>query len=379
MDSFGRTRDSGSLLPPRAGRALIAATWLVVAEGVVGSVPHRVGLHSVAAWIGAVVFLAAFPLVYARPAAATLIVSGIGAVIMAFTVSGNGPFIAVVATIAIAGVRLEPAYSRPIAALAGLGYIAAVITTGHISLQNVLSPASGLFFTYVAADSLRRLREEQRRTRALLQEVIAGRDDRIRAAALDERARLAREMHDVLAHTLSALSVQLEGARMLLEQRPGDPAAAAAVERASRLAREGLVEARRAVGSLRGDDLPGPDLLPQLVSDFERDTGIPAHLRVEGPARDLPPDARLAIYRVAQEALTNVRKHADAPSVDISLCYGENCAELTVENKGRERPTPMAGGGFGLTGMRERAELLGGRLEAGPTEDGFRVSLWLPL
>jgi signal transduction histidine kinase len=185
-------------------------------------------------------------------------------------------------------------------------------------------------------------------------------------------------MHDILAHTLSALSIQLESARLLVEQRPGDLATLAAVERAGKLAREGLEEARRAVGSLRGDTLPGPDLLGKLATDFEQDTGIPVHLEVEGTARDLPVDGRLALYRVAQEALTNVRKHADATSVYLKLRYDDNAAELTVENEGQERPSPVVGGGFGLSGMRERAELLGGRLEAGPTEHGFRVQLWIP-
>jgi signal transduction histidine kinase len=124
--------------------------------------------------------------------------------------------------------------------------------------------------------------------------------------------------------------------------------------------------------------LPGPDLLGKLATDFEQDTGIPIRLEIEGTARDLSADGRLALYRVAQEALTNVRKHADATSVDLKLRYGDGSAELTVENEGQERPSPVAGGGFGLSGMRERAELLGGRLEAGPSKHGFRVHLWIP-
>jgi signal transduction histidine kinase len=163
-----------------------------------------------------------------------------------------------------------------------------------------------------------------------------------------------------------------------VEQRPEDPATLAAVERAGKLAREGLEEARRAVGSLRGETLPGPDLLRKLAADFEQDTGIPVHLEVEGAARDLPAEGRLALYRVAQEALTNVRKHADTTSVDMTLVYRDGGVELAVENEGRNRPSPLAGGGFGLSGMRERAELLGGRLEAGPTGQGFRVHLWIP-
>jgi signal transduction histidine kinase len=150
------------------------------------------------------------------------------------------------------------------------------------------------------------------------------------------------------------------------------------VERASHLAREGLDETRRAVGTLRGDALPGPDALPRLAADFERDLGIPCRLTVAGDPVDLSPEARLALYRTAQEALTNVRKHADASAVDIHLRYGTDGAELTVEDQGVPRPSRVQGGGYGLSGLRERAELVKGALESGPTPTGFRVRLWLP-
>jgi signal transduction histidine kinase len=165
---------------------------------------------------------------------------------------------------------------------------------------------------------------------------------------------------------------------MLAEQRPGDPAILAGLQRTSRLAKEGLSEARRAVGSLRGEVLPGPDLLPQLAREFERDTGVPCRLQIEGTAVELDADARLAMYRVAQEALTNVRKHAEAREVEMLLRYDAREVTLTITNRGGPSPAPLKGGGYGLMGMRERAELLGGRLEAGPMPDGFRVCLWIP-
>jgi signal transduction histidine kinase len=165
---------------------------------------------------------------------------------------------------------------------------------------------------------------------------------------------------------------------MLAEQRACDPAVATALERAGRLAREGLGEARRAVGSLRGETLPGPDLLPQLAQEFENDTGVSCRLQVEGPRGDLSAEARLALYRIAQEALTNVRKHADASSVEITLNAAPDGIELIVDNDGMPPASPRPGGGFGVSGMRERAELLGGSLEAGPTDTGFRVRGWIP-
>jgi signal transduction histidine kinase len=183
----------------------------------------------------------------------------------------------------------------------------------------------------------------------------------------------------VLAHTLSALSIQLEGTRMLAEKRACDPAVVGALDRVSGLAKQGLGEARRAVGSLRGEVLPGPDLFPQLADEFEEDTGVPCHLQVEGRAVDLSVDARLALYRIAQEALTNIRKHAEASTVAITLRYAPDSIELAVENAGVPRPSPLPGGGYGVSGMRERANLLGGRLEAGPTARGYRVWLWIPI
>ena len=197
------------------------------------------------------------------------------------------------------------------------------------------------------------------------------------AAATRERQRLAREMHDVLAHTLSGLTVQLEATRLLAERRSGDPTVVEAVADSHRLARDGLLEARRAVSALRGDGTPGVGQLERLVREFEVQGGVRCRLEVEGTPVALRPDTQLALYRTAQEALTNVRKHADATSVVVRLVWERRSAELTVENEGRAKPS-LAFSGYGLTGIRERAELVGGSLEAGPTDAGFRVRLRVP-
>jgi len=195
--------------------------------------------------------------------------------------------------------------------------------------------------------------------------------------AAEERQRLAREIHDVLAHTLTALSVQLEAARMLLGAAGNESKAMEAVDRAQHLALGGLEETRQAVAALRGDQRPGPESLAELVAGFEHQTGVPTHLAIEGTPVALKPDAGLALYRTAQEALTNVRRHADADEVKVRLRYAAGGATLTVSNRGRQKPAE-ASGGFGLTGLRERASLVGGTLESGPISDGFEVSLWVP-
>ena len=184
-------------------------------------------------------------------------------------------------------------------------------------------------------------------------------------------------MHDVLAHSLSALALQLEGARLLAVGRGADPEVVAAVERGHHLAAEGLGEARAAIGALRGDEMPGPERLRTLAEGF----GDACILTVTGAPRPIPSEARLAIYRTAQEALTNVARHSEAERVELRLAYEPGGTRLEVEDSGPGVPVPAggsAGGGYGLTGMRERAELLGGRLEVGPTPRGFRVELWLP-
>jgi signal transduction histidine kinase len=203
------------------------------------------------------------------------------------------------------------------------------------------------------------------------------------AAADAERARLAREMHDVLAHSLSALALQLESTRLLAADHGVDHEVTRAIDQAHQLAASGLQEARQAVATARGDVLLGPDRIGVLADAFARRSGLPVAIAVRGEPRDLAPDARLAVYRTAQEALTNVSRHAAAERVELELSYLPEATVLVVEDRARPGtpppvPTEIAGAGYGLTGMRERAELLGGELLAQPTADGFRVELRLP-
>ncbi len=157
-----------------------------------------------------------------------------------------------------------------------------------------------------------------------------------------------------------------------------------ALDRAHHLARSGLEEARRAIAALRDEDLPGPGGLEQLAADFEQDSHVATSLQITGAARELDSETSLTLYRVAQEALTNIRKHATPDRVEVSLNYDPDGTRLTVRDRTRVAPAAASldrtdgGGGYGLTGMRERAELLGGSLRADRTSDGFRVDLWIP-
>jgi signal transduction histidine kinase len=227
----------------------------------------------------------------------------------------------------------------------------------------------------------RRLGQANHQAERLLIELEGTRAGQARAAGLAERQRLAREMHDVLAHSLSGLMLQLESARILAAEDPGDPRLPGIIERAHHLGKSGLQEARRAIGVLRDDELPGPERLASLAAQFQEVSGVPCHFTVSGQPCELPSEARLAVYRVAQEALTNITKHACPERVEMHLGYEPRRVRLTVENFAMNREPPRAaadGTGYGLTGMRERAELLGGELTAALTHGGFRVELQVP-
>jgi len=157
-----------------------------------------------------------------------------------------------------------------------------------------------------------------------------------------------------------------------------------AIDRAGELVKDGLADARQAVGALHGERLPGARELRALIEGFRADTGLEVTLRVEGSARALPADADLALYRGAQEALTNVARYAPGASTTVVLSYGPSHTTLSVEDRVPVTTPPSAagladvGGGQGLAGMRERLLRAGGSMHAGPTDAGWRVELQVP-
>jgi signal transduction histidine kinase len=256
----------------------------------------------------------------------------------------------------------------------------------HHPASAILLSEVGLIAVYGVALLTRRVGQGSVQTERLLTELEQIRGAEVRAAALAERQRLAREMHDVLAHSLSGLALQLEGARLLATTDPADPRLVPVINRAHQLATTGVQEARWAIETLRGAEVPGPERLATLVADFERDSGIPSQLMVTGERRALDAAVSLAVYRVAQEALTNVRKHSVASRIEVGLDYQPDAISVRVEDFS-PAPAQAADGdddlsagaaGYGLIGMRERAELLGGTLCAAATSGGFRVTMRVP-
>jgi signal transduction histidine kinase len=221
--------------------------------------------------------------------------------------------------------------------------------------------------------------------RAVDLEKRADRLERSHAEAVaSERATIARELHDVIAHSVSVMTVQAGAARVLLDEdrpeRAREPLLA--VEETGRQA---LGEMRRLLGILRGDEhetrlapQPGISDIDALVEHMRR-AGLPVDVVVEGEPRRLPPGVDLAAYRVVQEALTNALKHAGAARAEVSIRYGNAALELTVTNDGHVRRNGRRGG-HGLVGMRERVALYGGEFEAGPRNGGgYAVRASLPM
>jgi signal transduction histidine kinase len=211
--------------------------------------------------------------------------------------------------------------------------------------------------------------------RARLAALEVERDQQAEIGAAQERARIARELHDVVAHSLAVMVAQADGGRYAA---PGDPGAASrALAQIAETGRDALGQMRRLLGVLRAGeetaDLPG--LVRRLAA-----AGLPVALEVEGSARELPADVQLSIHRVAQEALTNVLKHADSPRhVEVVLRYLQSEVELTVRDDGRGTAADFDGEGHGLPGMRERVALHSGTLHAGPRAGGgYEVRARLP-
>ena len=293
----------------------------------------------------------------------------------------NSAFLGVFPAVCLAALVLPVRLSVLVAGVAVSSVSVAWLVNGRTPIAGIVLNDFGVLAFFLLSLFARRLRESNQRAELLLAELEQTRAAQAQAATLAERQRLAREMHDVLAHSLSGLVLNLEGARLLAAQWGADAQVAEAIDRAHRLAKTGLNEARRAIGMLHDDALPGPERLADLAAEFEAGTGVPCAVAVTGGSkRDLGADGRLTLYRVTQEALTNVGRHAHADRVEIRLAYEPSGTRLTIEDfdSCRGRPAPADGAGYGLTGMSERAGLLGGTLTAGPTGGGFLVELWVP-
>lgn len=243
-----------------------------------------------------------------------------------------------------------------------------------------------LALPWVLGVALRSLRERESQLSDVAEMLYAQRAENARRAVYDERVRIARELHDVIAHYVSVMGIQAGAARRVLSAQP--ERATDALESIETTSREAITELQRMLGFLRRDDdvderspQPGLAELDQLT-EHVRAAGLDLQLSVAGDPRPLPPSTDVSAYRIVQEALTNTLKHAGATRAAVTLRYLGEQLEIDVTDNGRRTsPTPKpVPGGHGLIGMRERVNLHGGTLVTGPLDGGgFRVRAVLPL
>jgi signal transduction histidine kinase len=228
-------------------------------------------------------------------------------------------------------------------------------------------------------------REEAREAEERAVRLELEREAEARAAVAEERARIARELHDVVGHSVSVMTVQASGVRRLL--KPDQEREREALLVVEQTGREALAEMRRLVGVLRRPE-EAPALAPQpslehvgRLVDQARESGLPVELRIEGEATQLPAGLDLTAYRLVQEGLTNAIKHANATRAEVVVRYGDGEVELLVSDDGTGMSDgDVESGGHGLVGMRERVAVFGGELEAGPHPNGgYALRARLPL
>ncbi|HWL50657.1 MAG TPA: sensor histidine kinase [Acidimicrobiia bacterium] len=232
-------------------------------------------------------------------------------------------------------------------------------------------------------DVVRRWRTAAMQHEQRAAELAAAREELALRAVSEERLRIARELHDVVAHSMTVVALQAGSGRLAGRQDP--EAAQRALETIEKSSREALADMRRLVGVLReGDDsltqpAPGLDDIDRLVEEIAR-AGVTVGVSSSGPLDRVPPGMALAAYRVAQEALTNVVRHAGVDKAELTLEASDGALVLVVGNGPPTRPVePIEGGGHGISGMEERASLYGGSLNAGSTDDGgYRVEARFP-
>ena len=295
------------------------------------------------------------------------------------------PFVALVLTAYSVGSRAEgrrALWVPPVLAAAAIPVFVAAVAHGQAA-GNAIPSFVWLLAAWAVGRSVRSWRQKSVALQLANRELEEQRELQAQAAVTVERGRIARELHDVVAHNVSMMVVQAGAAARVLD---GDqPDVRNALEVIAGTGRETVDEMRALLGVLRSDDGPAalkpqPGLadLDQLVSGV-REAGLPVTLRIEGAPRPLPQALDLSAYRIVQEALTNALKHAGPAQAQVTVRYEDGLVTLEIADTGR-RPQGARGPGHGLVGMRERAAMFGGELEAARADGGgFTVRARLPL
>jgi signal transduction histidine kinase len=313
---------------------------------------------------------------------------GVAAAATSFVDKTVVPFDGVTFIVGCAALFLVGSLRDRAQAVAGLavaeGVLAVVVHNGpgvHVGDFVVATIIFGIVWTIAFAVGRKSVEADEARERAIRAELE--REQRAHVAVADERARIARELHDVVGHSVSVMTVQASAVRRLL--KPEQERERQALLIVEQTGREALAEMRRMVGVLRRPE-EAPALAPQpslehveRLIESAREAGLAVDLRVEGEAVQLPAGVDLTAYRLVQEGLTNALKHAEASRAEVLVNYAEGHIELTVSDDGRGVGNGD-GGGHGLVGMRERVSVYGGELDAGPRPGGgYELRAKLPL
>jgi signal transduction histidine kinase len=332
------------------------------------------------------VLLCTAPLVFRRRWPIPVLLVALGG----FSIAGNASNLAALVGGLIAAVSVGLDEKHPVIGLITATGVAAAIAAEfgrgsytQLPIPSFLSPflLIGAAFLAGRAVASRQVVADQQRERAnqMEREHAAA----IKVATEAERRHIARELHDVIAHSVGVMVVQAAAARHVLEEKPD--ASRDALLAVESTGHEAMAELRRLLGVLNEDGTPAPmapqpgtDRLESLVARV-REAGLPVELRIEGDARPLPPGVDVAAYRIVQEALTNALKYAGGAPTQAVLRYSGEAVDIDVVDEGQVA-TPADGIGRGLTGMRERVAVFGGSIEAGRREaGGYAVHAHLPI
>jgi signal transduction histidine kinase len=365
-----------ALIPDPRARVAVSLGGLAVSLWItIGSLPAHPGTTTLTALVVAAVgWLALSTLATARAALPAIAVTAAGGGVIGVADPKGLVFAGIAA--GSAGVTFGLSTALALAAVGPAAFALAALAQYDFPGQMYSACTAGLVGLVVGASRREITQRAAHRAEVAYQArraALAGQEAELAA----ERNRLARELHDVLAHTLGALSIQLTAIDTLARKAAVPDTVLTQIERGTELIGSGLDEARQAVRALREDTTPLPAQLERLRTLHQAD------LKITGEARGLDAQATLALYRLAQEALTNAAKHAPGAPVTVRLAYTPHQAELTVHNAAPDpgTPTPLheSGGGFGLAGMRERVLQAGGQCDTGPSEDGgWTVTAHIP-
>jgi len=339
---------------------------------------------AVAAW-GVVEFAPAVPAAARRPVLTVSLSVIAAAGCLGGAVGGGGTFLVVYSAVALLAAAEE--LTTPALLACGVsGVLGAEV--GAVLFSDGAGTILGFPLLLAVGVLMGRnraaLRVQAEQARQLLAQHEQLRAEQRRADVLEERARIAREIHDVLAHSLGALGIQIQTVRALLSVHNDPGRALEALAAAQRMASDGLTETRRAVHALRSDALPLHDELARAAAEAAERHHVTVGFQMSGTPLPLPPDGTVALQRVAQESLVNAAKHAPGAPVSVTLSYRDECVALTVVSPLPGDTDRRAGlrtldSGLGLTGMRERLLLLRGSLTAGPHDGRWVVTAELPL